>query len=187
MILNMNKASQDGKPFVDPSKSRWFNNQQFRQAVAHAINRQQMQDNLFRGIGAIQNSPLGVQSPYYAGPEDGVPNYKYDLEQAKALLKHAGFTYNSKNELLDAMRQELAGVPGLQATFGQPISHRVDHMLSGTRANVAINSFSVSSTPAISPLPASDSSALASSVNADSARARLSETFNKSRANFSTA
>ena len=101
MTFNLNKASQDGEPFVDPSKSRWFNNQQFRQAVAHAINRQQMQDNLFRGIGAIQDSPLGVQSPYYAGPEDGVPSYDYDLDQAKELLKQAGFTYNSKNELLD--------------------------------------------------------------------------------------
>lgn len=52
-----------------------------------------------------------------------------------------GLPRRSKNELLDAMRQELAGVPGLQATFGQPISHRVDHMLSGTRANVAIKIF----------------------------------------------
>ena len=52
-----------------------------------------------------------------------------------------GLPRRSKSELLDAMRQELAGVPGLQATFGQPISHRVDHMLSGTRANIAIKIF----------------------------------------------
>ncbi|MAW61712.1 MAG: hypothetical protein CMJ94_12900 [Planctomycetes bacterium] len=52
-----------------------------------------------------------------------------------------GLPKRSKGELLDAMRQELAGVPGLEATFGQPISHRVDHMLSGTRANLAIKIF----------------------------------------------
>ena len=44
-----------------------------------------------------------------------------------------GLPRRSKAELLDAMRTDLARVPGLQATFGQPIGHRVDHMLSGTR------------------------------------------------------
>lgn len=52
-----------------------------------------------------------------------------------------GLDRRSKGELLEAMRTELAGVPGLQPTFGQPISHRVDHMLSGTRANIAIKIF----------------------------------------------
>jgi CzcA family heavy metal efflux pump len=52
-----------------------------------------------------------------------------------------GFPRRSKAELLDAMRSDLARVPGLQATFGQPIGHRVDHMLSGTRANIAVKIF----------------------------------------------
>jgi len=107
MTFNLNKASKDGAPLVDPAKSRWFNNKSFRQAVAHAINRQQMQDNIFRGIGAVLNSPLSVVSPYYAGPEQGVPTYDYDLEQARALLQAAGFTYNSQNELLDEVGQRV--------------------------------------------------------------------------------
>jgi CzcA family heavy metal efflux pump len=44
----------------------------------------------------------------------------------------------SKGELLAAMRKELAQVPGAVITIGQPLSHRIDHMLSGTRANLAI-------------------------------------------------
>jgi outer membrane protein TolC/preprotein translocase subunit SecF len=52
-----------------------------------------------------------------------------------------GLPIRSKSELLDAMRLDLARVPGLQATFGQPIGHRVDHMLSGTRANIAVKIF----------------------------------------------
>ena len=46
-----------------------------------------------------------------------------------------------KVELLDAMRKALTAVPGMVITIGQPISHRIDHMLSGTRANIAIKLF----------------------------------------------
>lgn len=101
MVFNLNQASKAGKPLVDPIKSRWFNNVLFRQAIAHGINRQQMQDNLFRGIGAIQDSPLDSQSPFYVGPEEGVPVYDYDPERSKALLQEAGFRYNNRGELLD--------------------------------------------------------------------------------------
>lgn len=44
----------------------------------------------------------------------------------------------SKEELLEAMRKGLAQVPGAVVTIGQPLSHRIDHMLSGTRANIAL-------------------------------------------------
>lgn len=47
----------------------------------------------------------------------------------------------SKEELLAALRESLAVVPGMNITIGQPISHRIDHMLSGTRANLAVKIF----------------------------------------------
>lgn len=47
----------------------------------------------------------------------------------------------SKSEMLDAMRKEMTKLPGMVVTFGQPLSHRIDHMLSGTRANIAIKLF----------------------------------------------
>ncbi len=47
----------------------------------------------------------------------------------------------SKEELLDALRDDLAALPGVRVTLGQPISHRIDHMLSGTRANIAVKVF----------------------------------------------
>jgi CzcA family heavy metal efflux pump len=43
--------------------------------------------------------------------------------------------------VLEELRGSLAAVPGMQITIGQPIGHRIDHMLSGTRASIAINLF----------------------------------------------
>lgn len=36
------------------------------------------------------------------------------------------------------LRRQTAVIPGVSITFGQPIGHRIDHMLSGTTANLAI-------------------------------------------------
>ncbi len=47
----------------------------------------------------------------------------------------------SQAEFLQALRIALANVPGMNITIGQPISHRIDHMLSGTRANIAVKIF----------------------------------------------
>jgi len=47
----------------------------------------------------------------------------------------------SKAEFLAALRAAFSQVPGMNITIGQPISHRIDHMLSGTRANIAVKIF----------------------------------------------
>lgn len=47
----------------------------------------------------------------------------------------------SKDELLKEVREKLNGIPDISVEIGQPISHRIDHMLSGTKANIAIKLF----------------------------------------------
>ena len=46
-----------------------------------------------------------------------------------------------KPELLAAMRRTVAAIPGVAVTFGQPISHRIDHMISGSKTNLAVKVF----------------------------------------------
>lgn len=47
----------------------------------------------------------------------------------------------SQDEFLVDVRETLARIPGIAFTVGQPLGHRIDHMLSGTRANIAIKLF----------------------------------------------
>lgn len=47
----------------------------------------------------------------------------------------------SKEEFFAQVREKLSVVPGVNITIGQPIAHRIDHMLSGTRANIAVKLF----------------------------------------------
>ncbi|MBL9017644.1 MAG: efflux RND transporter permease subunit [Myxococcales bacterium] len=50
-------------------------------------------------------------------------------------------TARSREDFLDELRRALAAVPGTSFTIGQPISHRIDHMLSGTRSGIAVKLF----------------------------------------------
>ncbi|MEL6397720.1 MAG: ABC transporter substrate-binding protein [Cyanobacteria bacterium J06607_6] len=102
ITFNLNKASRDGTPLVDPIKSQWFNSVAFRQAISHAIDRPTMINNIYQGLGEPQTSPLPVQSPFYASPADGMPTYDYNLERARELLLADGFQYSPAGELQDA-------------------------------------------------------------------------------------
>lgn len=47
----------------------------------------------------------------------------------------------SRNEFLADVRSTLANIPTIAVSVGQPLSHRIDHMLSGTSASIAIKIF----------------------------------------------
>lgn len=102
ITFNLNKGRRNGKPLVEPMKSRWFNTVEFRQAVAYSLNRQSMINNFLRGLGEPQNSPIDTQSKYYLSPQQGIKAYDYNPAKAKELLLKAGFKYNDKAQLIDA-------------------------------------------------------------------------------------
>ena len=46
-----------------------------------------------------------------------------------------------KSEFLQEVRNRLATIPGVVTSVGQPLEHRIDHMVSGTQADLAIKVF----------------------------------------------
>ncbi len=99
ITFNLNQGSRDGKPFVEPDKSKWFNDVKFRQAIAYAIDRQRIINNIYRGLGKPQNSPISIQAPFY---DETLKGYEYNIQKSQQLLKQAGFTYNNQGELFDS-------------------------------------------------------------------------------------
>ena len=69
---------------VDP-----FTQLKVRQALKHAVNREEMVEKILQGHGAIGNDhPIGPANAYYAAE---LPQNDFDPDKAKFLLKEAGF------------------------------------------------------------------------------------------------
>lgn len=71
-----------------------------------------------------------------AGSDDyGVSNFsEYDISLA-------GHDMRARHDLFEHVRADFAKVPGLVVNMGSYISHRMDHVLSGTNAAIAIKIF----------------------------------------------
>jgi Cu/Ag efflux pump CusA len=61
-----------------------------------------------------------------------------NANELEVVLKESG---RSHEEVTADVREKLSRIPGIDVEVGQPISHRIDHLLSGTRAQVAIKLF----------------------------------------------
>lgn len=82
MGFNFNKMNFD-------NKESFFAGQKTRQAIAHALNRQGMVDNILKGTGKLLNSPFLPGS--WADPAETAVVYNYDVELAKKLLAEDGW------------------------------------------------------------------------------------------------
>ena len=79
-----------------------------RQAIAHAIDRQRIVDEVLDGHAGLMDSYLPDWHPLYAG-EQALPEYEYDPALAKELLRQAGY--------------DLSRSPALHATRGSLVLH----------------------------------------------------------------
>ena len=132
IMFNLNKGRdpKTDQPFVDPIKSKWFNDVNFRRAVAYALNREAMITNLSRGLAQTQNSPISIPSPYFLPPEKGLKVYDYLPEKSKEILLQAGYKYDDQQQLLDAqgnlVRFTLLAPAGGRVALGAQIKNDLE-------------------------------------------------------------
>jgi peptide/nickel transport system substrate-binding protein len=100
LIFNMNTGTNKaGKPFVAPSKLKWFRNVKFRQAIAYAIDRDAIVKSTLSGEGSPQFGFISSGNTKWFNPN--VPQYPFDLAKARALLKEIGIEDRNRDGLLE--------------------------------------------------------------------------------------
>ena len=92
MGFNMNpgKNADTGEPYVAPRKLKWFRNTQFRQAVAHTIDKDTIIDDVQHGLGYPQWASVSPAAGDFHNPN--VRRYEYDLDKANEILDGIGWT-----------------------------------------------------------------------------------------------
>lgn len=100
LTFNLNKRSnpKTKKPYVDPVKSKWFNDVNFRQAINHVLNRENMVANYFKGLGYPSFTAISPVSPFF---NNKLKRFKPDVEYAMELLAKSGFKKNAEGKLED--------------------------------------------------------------------------------------
>jgi peptide/nickel transport system substrate-binding protein len=80
----------------------------FRQALLHAVDRQQIIDTVQEGVGAISEIGLSINSPYYKAIESNVVKYPFDTRRSAQLLEGLGYTRGPDGMLVDRAGTRLA-------------------------------------------------------------------------------
>lgn len=76
----------------------WFKDRRVRQAIAHAIDKEEIVDVVLFGLGSPATGPY-VPNTWPYNPD--VRKYEYDPEKAKQLLKEAGWSDTDEDGILD--------------------------------------------------------------------------------------
>lgn len=76
----------------------YLQNKDLHKAMIHAIDREGILKQVFRGQGEVVNSP--IFGPAWMGVPEGLENYTYDVDKAKALLKQSGWDTSRKLQLM---------------------------------------------------------------------------------------
>jgi peptide/nickel transport system substrate-binding protein len=132
--MNGNKNPKTGKPYVDPIKRAWFTDLNFRRAVATAMNRDQIVQNVFFGRAIpAWGAESTINKLWY---NDKITRYPYNPEKALELLKASGFY----------QKQDPMGKPQLYDKKGNEVRFSLntnsESKLRGTEANMIASDLS---------------------------------------------
>lgn len=116
-----------------------------RRAIAAAINRQAMADELLGGYSSVLDSWV-VPGQWAAAPADQLTRYPYNPDEARRLLDEAGMTDRDGNGVREANGEPLN--LSLLTTAGSPLRHAIAERIKADLAAVGIE-LEVQEIPAI--------------------------------------
>ena len=97
LVFNLNPDNP--KLENQPWKYQWFNDIHFRKAVAYAVDKNTMINQILAGQGSKQWSPISKANKLYYNDE--INKYPYDLKKSREELKKAGFYWDEDGNLYD--------------------------------------------------------------------------------------
>ena len=105
LVFNMNpgKNPDTGEHYLASEKLQWFRNKQFRQAVAHSIDKDRIINEVQHGLGYPQWSSISPAAGDFHNPN--VRQYEYDVDKANEILDGIGWTDTDG----DGIREDSAG------------------------------------------------------------------------------
>ena len=101
--MNPGQDQDTGEPYVSPEKLEWFRTKQFRQAVAHVIDKDTIIDDVQHGVGYPQWSSISPATGDFHNPN--VRRYEYDVDKANEMLDGLGWVDTNG----DGVREDGAG------------------------------------------------------------------------------
>ena len=129
LTFNMNPGSNPDtyEPYVESHKLAWFQNKEFRQAVAHSIDKETIINEIQHGSGYPQWSSISPAAGDFHNPD--VRRYEYDIDKANAILDGLGWVDTNGN----GIREDAAGNEieiSLVTNSGNSVRERVGDKIS---------------------------------------------------------
>lgn len=101
-----NRNDENGKPFVDPIKQKWFRDKNFRKAIDYAIDRESQVANILNGAGEPLFTSEALGSIFLN--ENVAKGHPRDLDKAQQFLSQSGFYKNTNGILCDKDGHEVS-------------------------------------------------------------------------------
>ena len=126
---------ETGQPLLSPEKLAWFQNVEFRRAVAHSVDKATIVEEIYEGLAYPQWAPVSPAAGDFHNPR--LPRYEYDPARANAILDDLGWTDTDG----DGIREDADGNPiefELITNTGNSVHGRVGSIITDGLADIGI-------------------------------------------------